>query len=85
MKETWKTINEGIEKRFKSTRIDSLKDSGKNIVNKECIANLMNSFFCSMGKDLAKDIEAASSPFLNGHFDINNRGHIFFLNFMIII
>ena len=37
----------------------------------------MNSFFCSIGKDLAIDIEAASSPLLNGHFDINNRGHIF--------
>ena len=37
----------------------------------------MNSFFCSIGKDLAKDMEAASNPLLNDHFYINTRGHIF--------
>ena len=59
MKERWKIINEAIGKRSKSTRIDSIKGFGENIVNRECIANQMNSFFCSIGKDLANDIEAA--------------------------
>ena len=80
MKETWKTVNEAIGKRSKSTRIDSIKDSGGNIVNKEFIANQMNRFFCSIGKDLANDIEAAPNPLLNRldrHFDINNKSHIF--------
>ena len=63
MKETWKTINEAIGKRSVSTRIDSIKDSGKSIVNKDCITNEMNSFFCSIGKDFARDIEAALTLF----------------------
>ena len=33
----------------------------------------MNSFFCSIGKD----IEAAPNSPLNGHVDINNKSHIF--------
>ena len=76
MKETWKTVNEALGKWYKSTRIDSIKDSGKNIVNKECIANQVNSF-CSIVKDLTKDIETAPNPLLNGYFDITNRRHIF--------
>ena len=76
MKETRKTINEAIGKRFKSTRIDKIKDTGANTVNTECIANQIDSFFCSLGKDLAKDIETAPNPFLNGHFDVNNRSHM---------
>ena len=77
MKETRKTINEAIGKRSKSARIVNIKDTVVNIVNTERIANQINSFFCSLGKDLAKDSEAALDPFLNGHFDINNKSHIF--------
>ena len=36
----------------------------------------MNSF-CSIGKDLANDNEAAPNPLLNRHFDIINKSHIF--------
>ena len=77
MNETWKTINKAIGKRSKSARIDSIKDSGEIIVNKECIANQINSVFCSIGKDLVKDIEAAPNPLLNGLIDITNKSHIF--------
>ena len=37
----------------------------------------MNSFFCLIGEDPAKDIEAASNPLLNCLIDINNESHIF--------
>ena len=70
MKQTWKTINEAIGKRSKSTKIDSINDFGDNIVNKESIANQMNSFVCSIGIDFAKDIEAAPNPVQSRHYDM---------------
>ena len=37
----------------------------------------MNSFFCSIGKNLTKDIEAAPNSLLNGLIDINSKSHLF--------
>ena len=73
MKETWKTINQLFNKRSKSTNIDLLQDQNKTISNKEEISQSMNSFFCSIGKDLASNIEGGYNPpllcdfFLNSH------------------
>ena len=46
-----------INKRTKSTNIDLLKDSRSVIVDMQEISNAMNSYFCSVGKDLASKIE----------------------------
>ena len=62
MKESWKTINEATGKRSKSSKIDSIKDSDENVINKESITSRMNSFFCSVGKDFAKDMETTPNP-----------------------
>ena len=35
------------------------------------ISNAMNSFFCSVGKDLADKIDPAPNPFLAGDYEIN--------------
>ena len=53
MKESWKAINELLNKRSKSNNIDCLRESGSETVRKKDISNAMNSFFCSVGKDLA--------------------------------
>ena len=44
MKESWKAINELLNKRSKSCNIDCLRDSGNGINNKKEISNIMNSF-----------------------------------------
>ena len=71
MKETWKTVNELRNKRSKSSNIDCLKDSGREIVHKNGISNAMNSFFCLLGKDLADTINSASDLLLVGDYKIN--------------
>ena len=48
MKESWKTINELLNKRSKSCNIDCIKDSGNAIVSKKEISDTMNSFFCTI-------------------------------------
>ena len=56
MKESWKTINEVLNKRSKSCNIDCIKDSGNAIVNKKDISNAMKSFFCTIGEKLALNV-----------------------------
>ena len=63
MKNSWKTINELLNKRSKSTHIDCLKESGTEIVNKKDISNTMNDFFCSIGKDLPKKLILLLNPY----------------------
>ena len=71
MKESWKIIKQVINKRSKSTNIDLLKDSGREIVDMQEISNTMNSYFCSVGKDLASKIEDAPNPMLTGEYNLN--------------
>ena len=45
MEESWKTINQLLNKRSKTTNIESLKDDkGNNIADKREIAETMNKF-----------------------------------------
>ena len=64
MKETWKTIHQLFNKRSKSTNIDLLRDQNKTISNKREISQSMNSFFCSIVKDLASNIEDGYNPLI---------------------
>ena len=68
MKESWKTINELLNKRSKSCNVDCLKDSGNTIVNKRDISDTMNNFFCTIGEKLASKIDAAPNPLLAGDY-----------------
>ena len=71
MKESWKAINELLNKRSKSSNIDCLKESGSETVHKKDISNAVNSFFCSVGKDLADKLDPAPNPLLAGDYEIN--------------
>ena len=74
MKESWKTINELLNKRSKSCNIDCIKDSGNAIVNRKEISNTMNNFFCTIGEKLASKIDATPNPLLSGDYgDTNNN------------
>ena len=78
MKESWKTINQLLNKRSKTTNIESLKDDkGNNIVDKQEIAETMNKFFCSIGKDLAKNVKEKPNTLLSGDYQINKEGKTF--------
>ena len=71
MKESRKTINELLNKRSESSNIDSLKESGSETVYRKDIPDSMNSYFCSVGKDLADKISPVANPLLSGDFDMN--------------
>ena len=71
MKESWKTINQVLNKRSKSTNIDLLKEPRGEVVDKQEISNRMNAYFCSVGKDLASKIEDAPNPMLTGEYNLN--------------
>ena len=74
LKESWKTINELLNKRSKSCNIDCIKDSGNAIVNRKEISNTMNNFFCTIGEKLASKIDATPNPLLSGDYgDTNNN------------
>ena len=63
MKESRKIINQVLNKRSKSTNINTLYTSDGAIVNKQKIADTMNEYFCSVGKDLAEKLEYAPNPY----------------------
>ena len=78
IKESWKTINQFLNKRSKATNIESLKDDkGNIIVDKQEIVETMNTFVCSIGKDLAKNIKEKPNPLLSGEYQINEEGKTF--------
>ena len=55
-KETWKKINQLVNKRFKTTETLSLKD-GEDIISKpQEVLETMNTFFCKVGKGLSENI-----------------------------
>ena len=66
IKESWKTVNELLNKRSKSCNIDCLKDSEHTIVNIKAISNAINNFFCTIGEKLASEIDAVPNPLLSG-------------------
>ena len=71
MKESWKAMNELLNKRSKCSSIDCLKESGTETRNKTDISNAMNNFFCTIGRDLADKIQLAANPLLSGEYEVN--------------
>ena len=68
MKESWKTINELLNKGSKPSSIDCLKESGTETRNRNDVSNAMNNFFCTIGRELADKIQPASNPLLSGEY-----------------
>ena len=71
LKESWKTINELLNKRSKSSSIDCLKESGTETRNKKDVSNAMNNFSCTIGRELADKIQPAINPLLSGEYEAN--------------
>lgn len=62
MKEFRQTFNELLNKRSKSSKMNCLKESGWL---KEDTPGVMNTSFCSVGKDNADKISTTPNPFLS--------------------
>ena len=73
VKDSWKTINELLNRRAKSCNIDFLKDSDKETRQGKDMSNLMNEYFCSIVKNLASKIEDAPNPLLAGDSVVNKK------------
>ena len=71
LKETWKTINSLLNKRSKTTNIESLKEDDKYAVDNAEIAQSMNKFFCSVGEKLSDDIPQQPNPLLCNEYVVN--------------
>ena len=50
MKETWKTINQLVNKRSKTTNVSSLQEDNKILTSSDKIAGSMNQYFCTIGQ-----------------------------------
>ena len=71
MEESWRTIKQLLNKRSKSINIDLICDKGTEIFTKTEVSNVMNKYFCSVGRDLAGKIDKSPNSLLSGDYDIN--------------
>ena len=71
MKETWNTTNVLLNKRCKSTNITSLTEGDIQVHEKREISNTMNDYFCTIGQELADEIDQSPNPLLVGDYLIN--------------
>ena len=71
MKASWQIVNQLLNKRSKSTSIDSLNVDGREIFQKDAIANSMNKYFCSIGNDLGIEIPNTPNPLINNEYTVN--------------
>ena len=65
IKGSWKAINEIINKKSKSKNFDYIKNCDQEISNNRKIGNIMNDYFCTVGTDLAKNIEETENSLLS--------------------
>ena len=72
IKGSWRAINEIINTKSKSTNIDYIKNCDQKISSNSEIANVMNDYFCTIGTNLAKNIEETVNPLLSGKYQIKS-------------
>ena len=73
LKNTWKTINQVLNKKSKTTHITSLEVEGKTVSGDTAIAESMNNFFCEIGKTLSDKIPQSSNPLLDNDYEVNPK------------
>eukprot|EP00794_Sanderia_malayensis_P005200 gene5201-5855_t len=71
LKNTWKTINQVLNKKSKTTHISSLEVEGKTVSGDSAIAESMNQFFCEIGRKLSDKITDSSNPLLTNEYEVN--------------
>ena len=76
-KQTWKIINEIVNKTSKTTKIESIKIESEVISDNSKIPNLMNSYFCSIGETLKANVPHQQNPLIAGNYNVNPNNIIF--------
>ena len=71
LKNTWKTINNVLSKKSKTTNISSISIEGKHISSSAGIAESMNDFFCTIGETLSGKIPRAKNPLLENDYEVD--------------
>ena len=82
LKNTWKTINNVLDKKSKTTNISSISIEGKHISSSAAIAESLNDFFCTIGDTLGGKIPRAKNPLLENDYEVNPQKTMF--NFHVI-
>jgi hypothetical protein len=62
LKETWKSINQGLNRNPKSNKIVLIKDTNEQDIKSEDIANAFNEHFINIGSNLAQLIPQTHYP-----------------------
>ena len=73
LKNTWKTINQVLNKKSLTTHIPSQKVEGKAVSGDTAIAELMNNFLCEIRKTLSDKIPQSSNPLLDNDYEVNPK------------
>ena len=71
IKQTWKILNEILNKASKTTKINSIKVKGNVFTDKKVILNIMKTYFCSVGENLKAKIPYGQNPLTTGVYSIN--------------
>ena len=70
LKESWKTINQLLNRKSDTTNIDSVKVEGRDITNPLGIAQAMNDYICNVGKRLHDKIKPQPNLLLSNEYTI---------------
>ena len=73
LKDSWRTINQLLNKRSKTTNIDSVKVDDHEINEPAEVSRAMNDYFCSVGKKLRDNIPPQPNPLLSNKYTINEN------------
>ena len=76
LKNTWKTINNVLNKKSKTTNISSINVEEKHISTSAGVPESMNDFFCTIGETLSK-IPRANNPLLENDYEVNQQKSMF--------
>ena len=77
VRQTWKIVNEIVNKTSRTTKIGTIKIDNKIITNNKKIPNIMNRFFCSLGEKLKADIPQKPNSLITGKYNISPNNKTF--------
>ena len=73
LKNTWKVINQVLNKKSKTTNIPSLNIDGNVVLNGRDLAESVNGFFCNVGNNLSSIIPHKKNPLLENEYSVNEE------------
>ena len=77
MEESWRTIQQLLNKIAKPTNIDLISDKGAETITRKDNSNVMNKYLSSVGRELARKTDKCPNPLPSGEYDINPLKSIF--------